>query len=68
MELKDAILEYRARHNISMKEFAERAHLSLQTVHYVERGLQKPNRLTTKKILLVLKGDKDDVRRAEESK
>ena len=58
MELKDAILEYRARHNLSMKAFAEKCNLSLQTVHYVEKGLQKPTRLTEKKIMLVLKGEK----------
>lgn len=58
MELKDAILKYRAMHNMSMKEFAKRAGVSLQTVNYVEKGLQKPSRVTTEKIMLVLKGEK----------
>lgn len=57
MTLQEAIVEYRARHNISMKEFAERCKISLQTAMYVERGLQKPGRLTVKKIMLVLKGE-----------
>jgi DNA-binding XRE family transcriptional regulator len=58
MELKDAILKYRAMYNMSMKDFAKKAGLSIQTVNYVEKGLQKPNRLTTEKIMLVLKGEK----------
>lgn len=58
MEFKDAILQYRALHNMSMKEFAKRAGISLQTVNYVEKGLQKPSRLTKEKIMLVLKGEK----------
>ena len=58
MELKDAILKYRAQNNMSMKEFAKRCGISLQTAQYVERGLQKPNRLTLTKIMLVLKGEK----------
>lgn len=60
MELKDAILEYRAKHNISMKEFAARCGISLQTVMYVERGLQKPNRFTAKKIMLVLEKKEEE--------
>lgn len=55
MTLSEAIIEYRARENISMKEFARRCNISLQTAMYVERGLQKPNRVTLKKIMLVLK-------------
>lgn len=58
MELKDAIVQYRAIHNMSMKEFAQRAQISLQTVNYIEKGLQKPSRLTKEKIMLVLKGEK----------
>ena len=58
MELKDAIVQYRAMHNMSMKEFAKKANLSLQTINYVEKGLQKPSRLTKEKIMLVLKGEK----------
>lgn len=58
MELKDAILRYRAMNSMSMKEFAKKAGISVQTVNYVEKGLQKPGRLTTEKIMLVLKGEK----------
>lgn len=58
MEIKDAILKYRAMNNMSMKDFAKKAGLSIQTVNYVEKGLQKPGRLTTEKIMLVLKGEK----------
>lgn len=58
MTLGDAILEYRAKNNLSMRQFAERAGISLQTVNYIEKGLQKPNRTTEAKIKLVLKGEK----------
>lgn len=58
MELKDAILRYRALNGMSMKEFAKKVGISVQTVNYVEKGLQKPGRLTTEKIMLVLKGEK----------
>ncbi len=58
MTLSEAIVEYRARNNLSMKKFAEKCGISLQTVNYIEKGLQKPNRLTTQKIMLVLKGEK----------
>lgn len=58
MELKDAIVQYRALHNMSMKDFAKKANLTVQTVMYVEKGLQKPSRLTKEKIMLVLKGEK----------
>ena len=58
MTLGEAILEYRARNNLSMRQFAEKCGISLQTVNYVEKGLQKPSRLTKEKIMLVLKGEK----------
>jgi len=57
MDLREAMLEYRARHDMSMREFAEKCNLSIQTINYVEKGLQKPSRLTLKKIMLVLKGE-----------
>ena len=57
MTLAEAIIEYRAKNNISLQEFAERCKISIMTASYIERGLQKPNRLTTKKIMLVLKGE-----------
>lgn len=57
MTLQEAIVEYRAKHDMTLQEFADKCKISIMTASYVERGLQKPNRLTTKKIMLVLKGE-----------
>ena len=56
MELKDRMVAYRAKHNISMKEMAERCKVSLQTIYSIENGTQEPSRLTREKIRLVLEG------------
>lgn len=53
MDIREEILRYRAKHNISQKEFARRAKLSEQTVNSVENGLQTPTALTVAKIKLV---------------
>ena len=54
MTLGERILEYRAKHRLSLKAFAELAGISLQTVWSIENEQQKPNRLTLKKIEMVL--------------
>lgn len=53
-DLADKILEYRGKNNLSQKKFAELCGVTEQTICYVERNLQKPSRLTEKKILLVI--------------
>ena len=57
MTLQEEMIRYRAKHRMSLREFAEEAGLSLQTVHYVERGLQNPLPITEQKIRLVLEKD-----------
>lgn len=52
--LGERILQYRARHGISQAEMAKRCRISLQAINYIERGRQKPSRLTTAKIEMVL--------------
>lgn len=49
----DEILDFRARHRISQREFASRAGVTLQTVYSIENGLQKPTKVTERKIRLV---------------
>lgn len=49
------MLEYRARHDISAKEFAMKCKLSLQTIYSIENGLQTPSKITRLKIENVLK-------------
>ena len=58
--LAKEIVEYRARHNISLREMAERCKLSLQTVYSIEAGIQDPSRLTEAKIRLVLDADRKE--------
>lgn len=50
----EKILEYRARHNISAREFAKMCKLSLQTVYSIENGIQTPSKITRLKIEHVL--------------
>lgn len=58
-ELRKEMVDYRARHDLSLREMAERCKLSLQTVHSIESGIQTPSRLTEAKIRLVLNADKE---------
>lgn len=55
--LAERILEYRAKHDMSAKEFAMKCKLSLQTVYSIENGLQEPSKITRIKIESVLKED-----------
>lgn len=50
----EKILEYRARHNISAREFAKMCKLSLQTIYSIENGIQTPSKITRLKIEHVL--------------
>ena len=50
MTLGEQMVEYRARSNLSMRDAAKKANISLQAWMYVERGLQNPQRLTEAKI------------------
>lgn len=52
--LKDRILQYRARHNLSQEEFANRCQLNVMTINSIETGKRMPTQLTTTKIELVL--------------
>lgn len=54
MKLKDAIALYRAKHNISMKDFAAKCGVSGQTIYNIETVGQSPSKITAIKIKLVL--------------
>lgn len=64
--LKDAsnlgksIVTYRAKHNLSQKEFAKKVGLSTQTIYMIEANLQTPTKVTTEKIILVLEEDEQN--------
>jgi DNA-binding XRE family transcriptional regulator len=55
--LRQKMLDYRARHNISQYKLAELCKLTPQTVCNVENGIQEPSKLTKQKILNVIEGE-----------
>lgn len=57
MDLKEAMVRYRAKEGISQAELAKRCRLSLQTVNSVENGTQNPSKMTVEKIKLVIEGE-----------
>ena len=57
MELGQKILEYRARHSLSMQEMADLCHVSKQTIWSIENGQQKPGKVVATKLWLVLRED-----------
>lgn len=50
----DRMIEYRARERINQQEMADRCGVSKQTVYSIENGIQKPSKITTAKIELVI--------------
>ncbi len=56
MELKDAMIRYRAEKNLSQTDLAELCKVSLQTINAVENGKQTPSKLTEAKIQNVISG------------
>lgn len=60
MELKDAMIQYRAEKNLSQTDLAELCKVSLQTINMIENGKQTPSKLTKAKIRQVIGGDTDD--------
>lgn len=65
MKLRDAIVVYRAKNKLSMKAFAEKCGITLQTVYNIETVGQRPSRLTVAKIKLVL-GDEYEIAEDED--
>ena len=52
--LREKMLDYRAKHNISQVRFAELCKVTVQTICNIEKGTQKPSMLTKQKILNVI--------------
>lgn len=52
--LREKMLDYRAKHNLSQVKFAELCNVTQQTVCNIENGVQAPSKLTKKKILNVI--------------
>lgn len=55
--LREKMLDYRAKNNISQYRFAELCKLTPQTVCNIENGTQAPSKLTKQKILNVIEGE-----------
>lgn len=59
-DLANRLVMYRARNRLTQKELAEKCGLSAQTIHGIENGYQKPNKVTLAKIMLVVGGEKNE--------
>lgn len=54
MTLEERMVNYRARHDLSMQDAAKRCGISMQTWRYVEKGMQSATPLTEAKIKLLV--------------
>ena len=57
-ELSKRIIDFRARHDLSMEKLAEMCNLSTQTIWALENGQQNASRLTLAKIEGVIGNDR----------
>ena len=58
-EFAERIIQYRAKHGLTQKKFAEMAKVSVVTILQLEKGTTKPTAFTRAKIELVLGGDNE---------
>ena len=58
MTLGEAMVKYRAKHNMSQPELAMLCKVSTMTISILERGLREPSRVTRTKIEYILYGKK----------
>lgn len=57
--LREQILIYRAKYNLSQGKFANLCKLTSQTICNIENGTQEPSKLTRQKILNIIKEEKE---------
>ena len=57
--LREKILNYRAKHDISQYKFAELCKVTPQTICNIENGIQEPSKLTKQKILNIVEETED---------
>lgn len=53
-DLATRLVMYRAKYRLTQADLAKKCGVSTQTISLAERGLQKPNRVTLAKILMVV--------------
>lgn len=61
MSLRERILQYRARHNMSQEDFANMCQVNVMTINTIETGKRNPTPLTVAKIEMVLRKDEENV-------
>lgn len=54
-QLGDKIIQFRAKHNVSMEKFAKAVNLSTITIFNIENGKHKPRKITEIRILDYMK-------------
>lgn len=60
MTLKDRIIQYRAKHNVSQEDFANLCQVNVMTINSIETGKRKnPTQLTKVKIEMILRKDEE---------
>lgn len=59
-DLGDKLIMYRAKNRLTQGELAKKCGVSTQTISCIERGYQKPNRVTLAKIIMVVEGEKNE--------
>lgn len=61
MSLKERILNYRAKHNVSQEDFANLCQVNVMTINSIETGKrQNPTQLTKAKIEMILRKDEEE--------
>ena len=61
MSLKERIIQYRARHNISQKDFADLCGVDVMTINKIETEKSKnPTQLTKAKIEMIIRKDESE--------
>ena len=60
MALKDQMIRFRAKHNLSQDALASKAGVSKQTIYMIETGQQNPSRRTEQKILSPMEAGKNE--------
>ena len=60
-ELANMLVRYRAKYRLTQKELAKQGGVSTMTISNIERNIQKPNRVTLIKVLMVVgEGEKNE--------
>lgn len=57
MDLRERILQYRARHDMSQEDFANLCRVNVMTINSIETRKRTPTQLTVVKIEMILKED-----------